>query len=141
MNKLIAILHIDPETIYFRIFQSVRTYLLFAIGRMFTVAGSLAGCGMLWQRLFEESRPQVLVDGSLFTHGLNQKDFSIILVGIMIMMAVDLLHERGLHIREKIQKRQIVIRWCVFYCAMFALIILGMYGPDFDAASFVYGTF
>lgn len=141
MNKLIAILHIDPETIYFRIFQSVRTYLLFAIGRMFTVAGSLAGCGMLWQRLFEESRPQVLVDGSLFTHGLNQKDFSIILVGIMIMMAVDLLHERGIHIREKIQKRQIVIRWCVFYCAMFALIILGMYGPDFDAASFVYGTF
>lgn len=109
-NKLVVALHIDPDTIFFRIFQSVRTYLLFAVGRMFTVAGSLAGCGLLWQRLFAESRFWVLFNGSLFTHGLNQKDFCVIIVGVMIILVVDILHERGEHIRERIGKRRIVIR-------------------------------
>ena len=140
-DKWMAALRINPDRISFRVFQAVRTYMLFAAGRMFTVAGSLAGCALLWQRLFAEGRLWTLFDGSLYTHGLDQKDFYVAFAGVIVMLIVDILHERGVSIRERIGSQRIVIRWCIFYCAVFALIILGIYGPGFDAASFVYGAF
>ncbi len=140
-DRFITHFQIHTDRWYYRCFQMLRTFSLFAAGRMFTVAGGLAGCGILWRQLFSEARLWTLFDGSLYTHGLDQKDFYVVIIGIIILIVVDVLHERGIHIREKIAEMPLVLRWIIYLSAIFAILILGVYGSGYDAASFMYGDF
>ena len=140
-DKIISLLKINTEKTYYQIWQSVRTCMIFAIGRMFTVTGALTGCAVLWKRLFAEHRLWTLFDGSLYSHGLDQKNFYVALLGIVIMLLVDIMHEKGKSIRQSIAAQPLPIRWIIYYGAMFAIVILGMYGPGYDASSFAYGAF
>lgn len=140
-DKMIRFMKIDVTRKYYKLWQSVRTCLLFGIGRMFTVTGSLAGCLLLWQRLWCESKVWVLFDGSLYQHGLEQKDFYIALLGIVLILVVDLLHEQGIRICQVLAAQPVFLRWVVYYGAIFTVIVLGYYGPGYQASGFVYGAF
>ncbi len=134
-------MHINTEGGLWHFWQGFRTSIFFGVSRMFTVVGGLAGCGLLWQRLFTAARLWVLFDGSLFTHGLDQQDFTVAIVGIILILVVDVCHERGMKIRESIAKLPLPLRWIIYYGAIFAILILGVYGSGYDAASFIYGNF
>ncbi len=140
-DKLCTSLKIDRERGYWKIWQIIRTCAFFAIGRMFTVAGGLTGCLLLWKQLFSETRLWTLFDGSLYTHGLDQKDFYVMLIGVILIIIIDILHERGYKIRETIAAQPLPIRWIIYYGAIFSILILGIYGAGYDAASFIYGAF
>lgn len=141
LDRLVVFLKIDTERRYFRTWQTIRTYIIFAIGRTFTVTGSIIGCGVLWKQLFAEHRVWTLFDGSLYTHGLDQKDFYVALLGIMVIFVVDYMHEQDISVRAMIARQPIILRWLVYYSAIFGLLIFGMYGPGFNAVSFAYGAF
>lgn len=140
-GKLTARLGISTGRKYFALWQSIRTFLIFGIGRMFTVAGGLAGCKTLWNQLFAEHRLWVLFDGSLYTHGLDRKDCYVAIAGVILLLVVDAIHEKGTAIRRTIAAQPLPVRWLVYYVAIFAIVIFGMYGPGYDASSFVYGAF
>lgn len=46
--------------------------------------------------------------------------------------------ENGTVIREKIAGYPITLRWCVYILEVLAVLILGVYGPGYDAGSFIY---
>ncbi len=140
-DKICSSLKINRERKYWKAFQCIRTSIYFGIGRMFTVAGGLAGCGVLWRRLFSEARLWTLFDGSLYTHGLDQKDFYVALVGIILMLLVDIWHEGGTKIRETIAAQPLPIRWVIYIGALVTIAVFGIYGSGYDAASFIYGAF
>ena len=52
-----------------------------------------------------------------------------------------LLSGTDCQIRETIASRNIVIRWIVYYLAIFSIIILGIYGSGYDASDFIYMKF
>ncbi len=134
-------LGIQTEKQYYRAWQMVRTFFLFGIGRMFTVAGGLIGCGLLWRQLFVQARFWVLFNGNLFEYGMDRPDFTIAVIGMIVMILVDVAHERGGHIRQSIWKLPLGFRWTIYLAAIFAIVIFGIYGPGYDAASFIYGAF
>jgi D-alanyl-lipoteichoic acid acyltransferase DltB (MBOAT superfamily) len=140
-NKVCAILTIDRERRYYKLFQCVRTYILFGIGRMFTITGSLQGCLLLWQQMFAEHKLWVLFDGTFYKYGLDQKDCIVVIIGIIMMLLVDILHEKGKALRKTIAVQPLPIRWVCYYGMIFAIIIWGIYGAGYDASSFVYGAF
>ncbi len=77
----------------------------------------------------------------MYTYGIDQKDLYVALVGIIIVFLVDILHERNVKIRYMISTYPLVIRWSIYYMAIIALVVFGMYGAAYDAANFVYGAF
>lgn len=133
-------LRIDTGSFGWRLFQMLRTYFLFVIGRMFTVTGSLQGFAALVRGLFKEHRVWALFDGSLYTHGLDYKNFCVALAGILLIWISDMLGEH-MRIREALAKQPLVLRWLVYYGGIVLVLIFGMYGASYDASSFVYGGF
>lgn len=133
-------LRIDTSGFGWKLFQMARTYFLFVIGRMFTVTGSLRGFWELLCGLFKEHRMWTLFDGSLYTHGLDYKNFCVALFGILLIWISDMLCGR-LRIRETLAKQPLVLRWLVYYGGIALVLIFGMYGASYDASSFVYGGF
>ena len=77
----------------------------------------------------------------MFKIGITAGDFIIVVIGVAIMFVVSLLQEKGINIREKISKQNIVFRWILYYGIIFTIIIFGIYGVGYDASSFIYGQF
>ena len=59
---------------------------------------------------------------------------------VLILLAVDILQEH-IKIRETLAKQNIVFRWAVIFAGLFIVLIFGMYGPGYDASSFIYEQF
>ncbi len=132
---------IRADGIPWQTWQRVRTFCLFMIGRMFTVAGGLVGCWLLWKQLFSSGWFHGLADGGLFEIGMGRADFAVAVIGMAAMVLVDVCHERDGHIRRTIWGWPMGVRWVIYLAAMFAIVIFGIYGSGYDAASFVYGAF
>ena len=139
-KKINTKLNIDVKSFGFRFFQMARTFLIFCGGRMLTVTGSLSGFIMLVKGLLSEHRLWIFFDGSIYNYGLDQKNFMVVVFGIVLMWAVDMLQEK-MNIRETLAKQPLVFRWLIYYSGIVLVLIYGMYGSAYDAASFVYGGF
>lgn len=133
-------LHVRESSFVYRIFQSVRTFFLVVASNYFIVSKKPDMIGLI-KATFQRRNPWVFFDRSLYTLGLDQRNFFLLLWGIVVIFAVDVLHERGVQIREAIARQNIVVRWGIYYGAIFALLVFGMYGPGYNAASFVYEQF
>lgn len=131
---------IPIESFGLQIFRIFRTFVLFCIGRTIVMAGSLHGCLRLWSAMLKSAKLWVLFDGSLYTHGLDQKNFHAAVWGILLMLCMDFLQER-IHIRETLAKQPLIFRWLVYYGSFVLVLIFGMYGPSYDAGSFLYAGF
>ena len=129
---------IDVDSISWRIFQILRTVFVVTIGRCIAHAASLRVSMHMIKSTFTVFNPWVLFDGSLYKLGLDQKNFNLMLLTIVLLFTIDAIQERGIRIRSEIAKQNIAVRWVIFYIAILAIVIFGIYGPGFDARSFIY---
>lgn len=140
-TKLEAFFGIPVQTSGWRFVRRLRTFFLFVIGRMLTATGSLEGFALVIRRLISSNRLWVLFDESLYTHGLDRKDFYVALLGLLILFVVDLLHEKNMKIRGTIAAQPLVLRWCVYLGAILFILVFGIYGITYDASNFAYAAF
>ncbi len=118
-----------------------RTFLLVTLADVFFRADSARIGFRIWKSMFSVWNPAVLVDGSLFTLGLDWIEFTVGAVSVVILILVSLLKEKGGGIRDRIAAKPLPVRWLIWYALLFYTILLGYYGPDYDAAEFIYQGF
>lgn len=143
IQKLNGLLHINTECFSFNLFRMARTFVLSAIGRIFFVAtGGFSEAIQIIKRTFDFGHLSLhtLWDESLYTYGLDRHGFTLSLILIALIWVVSMLQEKMV-IRDEIAKQNIVFRWMMYLALIAAILIFGIYGPGYDAASFVYGQF
>ena len=136
-----AAFHINETSKAWRIFQSLRTFFIISMSRYVDMAKDIPEMFRMFKATFTHFSPWVLFDGTFYTLGLDRANFGLLLVSIAVLLAMDFIQERGIRIRETIARQNVVVRWAVYYGAIFALLVFGMYGPGYDAASFIYQRF
>ena len=92
------------------------------------------------ESMFTEFTPE-LFTGRIFKLGLNQKEFIVLVFSLVILWVTGYLQEKGVVIRTWIMKRNIVIRWGIYFAVIWLIWICGSYGYGFNAADFIYGGF
>ena len=80
-------------------------------------------------------------DQSLFTFGMDQKDYMVIGAAVVLIFTIGLLQENGIHIRETIAKRNIVVRFALYYVLIMFIIIFGAYGIGYIPLDPIYADF
>lgn len=83
----------------------------------------------------------MLFDGSLYTYGLGEREFLMLMLCIAVMMLAETLKERGVHLREAIAAKPLILRWGAYYALIFSILLFGFYGPGYNAADFIYAGF
>ena len=145
-KKIIAALKIKTESFGWHLFQSVRTYLIYAFGATFFCVGVLPGLKILGNALGlysfgNNSGIGVLFDGSMLKFGLTGEDYIIIALMIVLLFVVGILREKSGYARTWVDERPFAVKLIV-YLALFVLVLVwGRYGPGFDATQFIYGSF
>ena len=140
-RRALKALHIPEKSFGHKLVQVFITFVLVDIAWVFFRAPTLEIAADILKRSFTVFNPWVLFDGTLYTLGLNQADFWVMIASVAVLAAVDILHHRGVHIRDRLLEQSLPIRWGVLYLALAILLIFGVYGPGYDAASFIYFQF
>ncbi len=142
-KKLIEKLHINTETFSYHLFQILRTTVLLFISRIIVKAPSLKDALKMIKALFTSFDIDFLtgLDGKIFTYGVGEKDMTVVIVSVLVLLVIGILQENGVKIRESLAKQNIIFRWGLILLLIAAILVFGVYGPDYNASDFIYGNF
>ena len=132
--------HIDKNSFSNRLFRILFTFILVDFAWIFFKAPSAGAAFQIIGRMFGTFNPWVLLDGTVYTLGLDQKDFFVMLFSIGVLLLVSLLR-RNHSLSRELDKQNIVFRWGLYFGAIFFVLIFGIYGPSFNASQFIYFKF
>jgi len=140
ITRLTQKLKINTESGSWKAFQVARTFLLFCAARVISTMPTPADMLEYFRRIFAEPRIWQLFDGTLFAQGLSALEWFITLILIGLLCVVFSVQGK-MRVRETIAGWNLVFR-CAFYAlAVILIFVFGIYGPGFDASSFVYMNF
>ncbi len=140
-KRMRTFFHVNESCFSWKAFQIVRTYILVLIGRYFSVANSLGDAINMLKRTPFACNFWVLWDGSLYDLGLNQRNFMVLIIASIVLGIVDILHEKGISVRKKLDESDIVLRWSIYFLLLFSIVIFGMYGAEVTVRDFIYQGF
>ena len=140
-NWINKTLHINTENFIWQLWQISRTFLLCCIGRIFFRANSVSHAFKLIGKMVSDFSVSSLWNFKLIAStGFDKNHVIVSAIAILVLLIVDIMQEKW-KIRDLLAKQNIVIRWLIIYIALFAVIIFGIYGPGYDASSFIYEQF
>lgn len=142
-DKLVVILKVNVESFGFKLFQSVRTFVIFTFGlSFFRSYGGFLEALQIWRSALFEFSPWIFFDGSLLKFGLDEKDWQIIVFYMMVLAISGIVryyHKES--IRKLIAGQPLIFRWILYTALFISVILFGCYGPGYDAQSFIYQQF
>ena len=139
-KKVLSVLRVNTDSFGHKLLQIFITFVLVDLAWVFFRAKDLSSAIHIIRSSFVWN-PWLLVDGTLYTLGLEQVDFWIMVLSILVLLGVDILHANKISIRDSVLAWPLPVRWALVYGAVFWILLFGVYGPAFDAASFIYFQF
>ncbi|MDE7359809.1 MAG: MBOAT family protein, partial [Lachnospiraceae bacterium] len=98
------------------------------------------GLQMLWS-MFRVRNLWIFTNDSLFTMGLEWKEWVVLGVSVLVLFAVSIKQEQGISFSELIFRQPVYVRWILYLAAIFGIMTFGVYGQGYDAQAFIYGGF
>lgn len=140
-KRLKSRLGIDESTYTWRLFQSAKVFVLVSIGNVFFRMDSLRSSLHVLKLAVSHVNPWIFFDGSLAQMGLTYGDINILIIGSGLLCAAGYLQNKYGSAREWVRKQFLPFRWFLWLALLAFILVYGNYGPEYDAASFIYGGF
>lgn len=126
----------------YRLFCIVRTFVIISFGRFFSRSVSLTNALDMFKRTFMNWKNiTFLTNGTLLTTGLNTANWFVLCAFLLMLLWVDIRHERQISLREAIDRQPLLFRWGIYVGVVVLILIFGYYGPSYNAADFIYQNF
>lgn len=130
------------ESFSFKLAQVVTTFVLVDIAWIFFKANSIGIAMDYCKRMFTKWDPWSLFNGEIYNLGLDRFEFNVLIVATVALLLVDFIRYcKKQMITEFLQEQCIWFRWGVIFALIFATIIYGMYGIQFESSQFIYFQF
>ena len=129
-----------PEGIKKAVQQLAVFFLVMSAWVIFRADGLRTGLSML-KSMFTVHNFWIFFNDSLFTLGLNWKEWLVLILSILLLAAVSRKQENGISIRKSVLEKPVYIRWSVYILSVLGIMVLGTYGFGFNAQDFIYGGF
>lgn len=134
--------HIDTKTIGHRLIQVILTFCMVDFAWLFFRFENISDVFDVVKRIVRGLDFSFLNNGGYLHLGLDLKDWHVLLLGMLILFAVDLLHylykERFILL---FLNENLGIRYLVFLLLFAAIVVFGIYGAGYNATSFIYRGF
>ena len=134
-------LNIARQSHAHHLFQRVFTFVLVCFAWIFFRADNLSVAVDMAGRIFTQFDPWILTDGTLFQMGLDGPNFFILALSAGVLFCVSCAQYYQKSPRDGILSSNLIFRWCVYFALLFAVLIFGIYGPQYSASQFIYFQF
>ena len=140
-KKMAEKLHIKTEGKGWKVFRIIRTFLILGISKILVKAPSLKMAMKVLLKIFTSVNFAFGAEMVKYDFDLGYKNNIVLGVAVLIVFVVSVFQECGFHIRESISKWFIVFRWLIYFLLLIIILVFGIYGPEYDAANFIYQTY
>lgn len=140
-KKMAGILDIKQDSLSHRVLRTITTFFLVDITWVFFRADSAFSALRIIKRMVTAKNHWVWFDGSLYECGLNQKNFSLMIWGILLLFVVDICKYKGIKLREVLARQDDWAQSLSVVAAVLGILLFGMWGAGYDAANFIYFQF
>lgn len=145
-KRITNALEMKTESFSWKLFRSIRTYIIYAVGATFFSHGISGGLMLLKDCLYvitikDYANPWIFFDQSILSLGISFRDLNILVIGLVMLIIVGILRERYTYARLWVKQQAFVFRWMIWIVLFVLVVIYGMYGPTFDARAFIYQGF
>lgn len=148
-KKIIEKLHINAKSRYWQAFRLVRTFFVVLAGRVFPKAVSFGAAITMFFSMFRLNHGTPFSE-TMMSFGLTGIDYIIISVSCIIWLIISICEEK--HARTEggpgekafqimLEQKPIALRWAVILFGFAMVLVLGSYGPGYDASAFIYRGF
>ena len=141
VKKVNEKLKINNQNWLYKGLQMIRTTILVLIGELFFRAFGLQAGFTMFKEMITKFSFNLIGNGTFLKLGLDKGDFIIIAVTTIIVFITSILKEKGINIRERVSKKNIVIRWTLYFALIFMIIIFGAYGEGYVPVDPMYAQF
>ena len=131
------ILKTNKEVFSYTFGQRVITFILVTFAWIFFRANSFRGAINMIKIIFTS---QTIKISELLKLGLDVQDYIVLGISVGILLVVSILQTK-FKIREKLSRQNLWFRWTVYLLAIFSVLIFGVYGTNYDNATFLYMQF
>ena len=142
-DKVVAALHIERKSAWYQVFSMLRTFVVVLIGYYFDIAdGFRAAMGMMLKSVTDLHLSQLRPSAVLEALPLTMYDWAVLAFGTLVIFTASVIQERSQRtIREILDEKCLALRWAVLLAGIFAVVLMGVYGPGVQASEFVYMQF
>ncbi len=140
-ERIYTRLNFQRDTFAVKLWQTVCTFFLVTLAWVFFRAESVNQSLAMIKSMLSVYNPWVLTDGTLFTLGLDAKEWNVLMIALPVLLVVDMLRYQKMQLTEWFMKQNLWFRWIVFYAGIMAVVIFGVYGAQYDATQFIYFQF
>ena len=142
LRKLIRkMLGFDEACVSLRCVRIIGTYILISISTVFFRLSTIEEAVDALRIVVSDIRIWEFFDGTIYRFEVNEIEWQMLILFMLFAVAVDIIHEKGVHIRFEMAKQPLVIRWLFYISAFTSIVILGVYGQGFNASNFLYMNF
>lgn len=121
-------------------FQIIRTFLLMSSLRLFDCYRDVKTAFAMFFSMLTQFRISALTKQEFLDLGLTVSDYVILAAGVLILFTVSLSGRNG-SVRVKLESKTYVLKYAIFICLLFAILLFGAYGIGYDATQFIYNQF
>lgn len=139
-DKLVEVFKIDRDSFSHHLLKILVTFMLVNIGWIFFRADTFETAIYVLTHMWKVALWS-LTDGTLFTLGLAEADVRLVILSLVLLVIVDVLGKKGIVIRDRIVEQSLWLRWLIYIVAIIFVVTCGVWGPGYDAATFIYSSF
>lgn len=136
-QKINNALHIRTTGFGFRLFRTLRTFVLVCLGFILFRAESLGKALDIMKLIFTNYQPAV--SASFFTKDFSKTDLIVLILSTGVLLCISLL-QRNRKIRVSLAQKPLVLRWTVYCTAVLCVIFFGVFAVS-DPEQFIYFQF
>ena len=131
------LLKVKEDSSTYRLWQRIFNFgLITAAWVIFRAENLHAGLSIL-KRIVTDITPWIFFDGTIYTCGITAGQFLALLFCILLLIIAEYLQEKA-NLRGMLEKQHIIVRWGIYLGAIGLILVLGVYGPGYDATQFLY---
>ncbi len=140
-DRLVSLFHLHRSSFGHKLLCTVFTFCLIDFSWIFFRASDFAQATEIIRSIFSVHNVWILFDGSLYGCGLDRPNFWLMLAGIAVLAFADFCRYRGIVVRDVILRQDYWFRWLFLALSVTAILTFGIWGPNYDAANFIYFQF
>lgn len=135
------IVGISEKNAVYNAFRRLITFALVCFAWVFFRSVSVAEAIEAIKKIFTNFNMQSLAFGKISELGVNSANLIVLIAAAIVLFAVSLCVERDERLLQKAEKMNFAVRWTAYLTLIFAVLIFGVYGPEFEASAFIYFQF
>lgn len=141
MARIRAVCRVDTGRFSYRLGCGLLTFALIDVTWLFFRATGISTAFTLIRKCVTDLRPGLLFGFVFERIGMTAPQMVVLTLSLLLLLAVDVLKERGKNVVRLIMSQGLWFRWAVYLGLLFAILIFGVYGNVYEQTQFIYFQF